>query len=381
MSLLHPYYIIAILYMLLFSIQEVYSGKSNRKALYVLAVYLVIIAGFRDNVGPDFGSYKGIYVYSDTKDYISILFAALSIEGGQPMELEWLFVLINKLLLNIFNAPFYMLTFVIAALVTFFKTKFVEENTYYPFTFLLFIFIPGFFIGESGQIRQNLGCFIGYYAIRYIKERNLWMYLLWIYLAAGIHNVCFLLLPMYWVARIPINKTIMLVCIIASIFASPFEVYRVFGDFLGNIAGDNTLVAGFNGYVDEGVGGERLNGGFGLPELMMAICTTFLFVFDTAMKEKYPYYEYHRNYTVIGICFYFIFRNNPIFSSRLTGTFFAFGYLLVPNTMYVVNEGTRKLIHAFIISLVVFYFVVFSSFKNITAGRFTIDLYKNHILP
>ncbi|MCU7614798.1 EpsG family protein [Chryseobacterium sp. GMJ5] len=381
MSLLHPYYIIAILYMLFFSFQEVYSGKSNRKALYVLAVYLVIIAGFRDSVGPDYGSYRGIYAYSDTKDYVSIFYAALSMEGKQPMELEWLFVLINKLLLNIFNAPFYMLTFVVAALVTFFKTKFVEENSYYPFTFLLFIFIPGFFIGECGQIRQNLGCFMGYYAIRYIKQRNLWMYLLWIYLAAGIHNVCYLLIPMYWIARIPLNKAWMLILILISIFMSPFEVYRYFGTFLGNIAQGNVLVEGFNGYVNEGMGIERLNGGFGVPEAMMAICTTFLFVFDSAMREKYPYYEYHRNYTVIGICFYFIFRNNPIFSSRLTGTFFAFGYLLVPNTMYAVSEKMRRGIHLFIISLVVFYFIVFSSFKNITAGRFTIDLYKNHILP
>jgi transmembrane protein EpsG len=69
-------------------------------------------------------------------------------------------------------------------------------------------------------------------------------------------------------------------------------------------------VEGFNGYIDETV--QRLNGGFGIPEVMMGILTFFLFFFDTQMKEKFPY-EYHRNYAVIGICFYFIFRNNPIF--------------------------------------------------------------------
>ncbi len=145
------------------------------------------------------------------------------------------------------------------------------------------------------------------------------------------------------------------------------------------MAKENTLVDGFNGYVNESV--ERLNGGFGIPEAMLAICTAFLFIFDTKMKEKYPYYEYHRNYTVIGICFYFIFRNNPIFSSRLTGTFLAFSYILIPNTMFVVSKGMRTAIHSFIICLVIFNFVVFSMFKNITAGRFTIDLYHNHILP
>ncbi|WP_288376484.1 EpsG family protein [uncultured Chryseobacterium sp.] len=380
MSLLHPYFLIAIIYMMFFSFQEVYSGKTNKPALYFLSAYLVILAGFREDVGPDYGSYKGIYVYSDTKDYISILYEALSLKGGpQIVELEWLYVLINKILLNVFNAPFYMLTFVVAALVTFFKTKFAEENTYYPFTFLLFIFVPGFFFGESGQIRQNLGCFMVYFALRYIKERKLWMYLLWVYLAAGIHNVCYIMIPMYWVVRIPLNKFWMIVFILTSIFLSPFEVYRVFGSFLEKVAGGSNVAIGFNGYMDESV--ERLRGGFGIPEGMLLITTVFLFSFDSLMKKKYPYYEYHRNYAVIAICFYFIFRNNPIFSSRLTGVFMAFTYLLIPNAMYVVSSGTRKLIHLFIMALVVFNIIVFSSFGNITKGRFSIDLYKNFILP
>ncbi|MCD1115783.1 EpsG family protein [Chryseobacterium turcicum] len=379
MSLLHPYYIIAIIYMLIFSFQEVYVKKVEKKWLWFLAGYLIIIAGLRNEVGPDYGSYIGIYIYSDTKDYVSIFMKALFMEGPQPMELEWLFVLINKILINVFNAPFYMLTLVIAAITIILKVEYIDDNTFYPFTFILFLFIPGFFVGESGQIRQCLGTYAVYYAIRFIKEKNLWMYLLCIYLAAGIHNVCYLFLPMYWVARIPMNKFWMLTLIIASIFASPFEIYKVFGGFLDSIAGDNMLVVGFNGYMDESV--ERLNGGFGIPEGMMMILTFFLFCFDTPMKEKFPYYEYHRNYAVVGICFYFIFRNNPIFSSRLAGTFIIFAYILIPNAMYVVSLNKKKIIHSFIIALVLFYFVVFSSFQNIKSGRFTIDLYKNHLLP
>ncbi|MBO6186439.1 MAG: EpsG family protein [Chryseobacterium sp.] len=379
MSLLHPYYIIALVFILIFSFQEVYGEKVKKKWLWFLAGYLIIIAGLRNEVGPDYGSYIGIYIYSDTKDYVSIFMKALSMEGPQPMELEWLFVLINKILVNVFNAPFYMLTLVIAAITIFFKIEYIDDNTFYPFTFLLFMFIPGFFIGESGQIRQCLGSFMAYYAIRFIKEEKLWMYLLCIYLAAGIHNVCYIFLPMYWIARVPMSKFWMLTLIIASILASPFEVYRAFGTFLDNIASDVMIVEGFNGYIDESV--ERMNGGFGIPEGMMVILTFFLFYFDTPMREKFPYYEYHRNYAIIGICFYFIFRNNPIFSSRLAGAFIGFSYIIIPNAMFVVSYGTKRLIHAFIIALFLFNFVVFSSFKNIVNGRFTSELYKNHLLP
>jgi transmembrane protein EpsG len=379
MSLLHPYYIIAMLYMLFFSIQEVFGNKVEKKWFWFLGIYLMIIAGLRDDVGPDYGSYLGLYIYSDTKSYYSIFMKMLHLEGSEILDVEWLYTLINKVVLNIFDAPFYILTFIIAIFAISFKVEYTEDNTFYPFTFTLFMFIPGFFIGESGQIRQNLGTFIVYFAIRYIKERKLWHYLFFIFLGSGIHSVCYMFLPMYWIARIPLNKAVMLILIITSVFLSPFEVYRGLGDFLGNMAGDNMLVEGFNGYVGESV--ERLNGGFGIPEGMMVILTFFLFVFDTKMKELYPYYEYHRNYAVIGICAYFIFRNNPIFSSRLAGAFIGFSYIIIPNAMYVVSKRVKGLIYTFIISLVVFNFIVFSVFNNIKAGRFTIDLYRNHILP
>ncbi|NML58615.1 EpsG family protein [Chryseobacterium cheonjiense] len=379
MSLLHPYYLIAIIYMLIFSIQEVFVKKVDKKWFWVLAVYLIIIAGLRDNVGPDYGSYKGIYIYSDTKDYISIIRKALHIEGSESVEIEWLYALINKILLNVFNAPFYIVTLIIATFAMFFKVEYTEDNTFYPFTYTLFMFIPNFFIGESGQIRQNLGTFVIYFAIRYIKERNLWKYLFWVFIATGIHNVCYLFLPMYWLVKLRLNRFVMLTLIIASIFASPFEIYRVFGSFLDNISSDSVLVEGFNGYVEESI--ERLNGGFGVPEAMMAILTFFLFTFDKQMEEKYPYYEYHKVFAVFGICMYFIFRNNPIFSSRMAGAFIGFSYIIIPNAMYVVSQNAKRLIYAFIIFLVIFNFILFSTFNNITAGRFTIDQYKNFILP
>ncbi|WP_245168929.1 EpsG family protein [Chryseobacterium sp. RR2-3-20] len=379
MSLLHPYFLIAMVYMLFFSVQEVFGRKVDKKWFWVLAVYLMILAGLRNNVGPDYGSYVMIYVYSDTKQYIDIFLKALHIQGSENVDLEWLYALINKVLMNVFNAPFYFVTLIIAICAIIFKVEYTEDNTFYPFTFTLFMFIPNFFIGESGQIRQNLGTFIVYFAIRYIKERKLLLYLFWMFIATGIHNVCYLFIPMYWLVKVPINRFWMLTLIIGSILLSPFEVYRIFGDYLNGLSSDSMLVEGFTGYIDQTT--ERLNGGVGIPEVMMAILTFFLFTFDDKMMEKYPYYEYHKVYAVLGICLYFIFRNNSIFSSRMAGAFIGFAYIIIPNTMYVVSANTKRAIYTFIIALVLFNFIVFSSFKNIIGGRFTIELYKNFILP
>ncbi len=379
MHLLHPYYLIAIIYILFFSIQEVFGNKVDKKWFWFLGVYLVIIAGLRDGVGPDYGTYKGLYYYSAYINYTDIFAKALHINSEDKVGIEWLYALISKIIISVFNAPFYILTLVIAILAIIFKIEYTEDNTFYPFTFTLFMFIPGFFVGESGQIRQNLATFIVYFSIRYIKERKLWYYLFWMFIASGIHSVSYMFLPMYWLVRIPMKKWLMLVLIIGSIIVSPFEIYKLFGNFLEGMTTDSDLVTGFNGYMSETV--ERINGGFGIPEAMMLILTFFLFAFDNKMEEKYPYYEYHKVYAVIGICLYFIFRNNSIFSSRLAGAFIGFAYIIIPNSMYVVSKSKKALIYSFIIFLFLFNFIVFSSFNNIIKGNFTIDRYNNYLLP
>lgn len=379
MSLLHPYFLVPAIVLLFLSFAEVYgSSKPSTKYLYFFGAWFSIVAGFRYYVGADYGAYKGIYLfYSNEITYSEIIKKSLYMDS--KVYLEWFYVLINKLLLDIFKAPFHILTFLIAITAIFTHYKYVKENSFYPYTYIILLMFPNFFIGECGQIRQNLGGILGYYAIKYVKERNLPMYLLFIHLAGGIHNVCYLLLPMYWLVKIPLNKFIMALLFVGSVIASPFHLYNYFGDFLDSIMPNSDAVITFNGYTNDTV--ERINGGFGLPEFTIAVFVIFLFRFDTQMKEKLPYYEYFRNYSVIGVCFYFIFRDNPIYSSRLSGIFLTACAMIIVNTMYVAKIQTRRMIHLYFVFFIILNFVVFSSFKNITKGKFAIDLYENVILP
>nr|WP_238554964.1 EpsG family protein [Chryseobacterium sp. P1-3] len=161
MSLLHPYYIIAIIYMLIFSIREVFGKKVDKKWFWFLGIYLIILAGLRNQVGPDYGSYLGIYIYSDTKSYYSIFMKMLHLEGTETLDVEWLYTLINKILLNIFNAPYYVLTLIIAIFAIIFKVEYTEDNTFYPFTFTLFMFIPNFFYWGKRADKTESGNFYG----------------------------------------------------------------------------------------------------------------------------------------------------------------------------------------------------------------------------
>lgn len=382
MHLLHPYYLVPAIIILFLSFAEVYgSKKPSPKYLIPIAIWFILVVGFR-NAGPDYGSYKSIYFwYSTNSDYIEIFKKALRMDSS--VDMEWLYILINKLIFDIFQAPpFFIVTFFLALISIPLNYLNIKENSLYPYTTVLLFFFPSFFIGENGQMRQALGTIICYYSIRFIKERKLWYYLFAIYLAMGIHNVCIFFLPMYWLARIPINKTVMATAIIGSMILSPFEIYNYFGSFLQDFIPNSTLTTGFNNYINMDIDtGERLAGAFGIPEGNALLSTVLLFTFDTDMKQKYPYYEYMRNFCVLGLCFFFIFRGSVVFSSRLTGIFFtATGYLM-PYAMYSANNMNKKLVHTIIICYCLFNFIVFSSFQTIVRGRFTIDTYTNFLLP
>ncbi len=379
MSLLHPYFLIPAILLLYLSFMEVYGNKKpSLKYLYYFGAWFSIVAGLRYYVGADYGAYKGIYLfYSNDFPYSEILKKSIYMDSNVYME--WLYVLINKILLDVFKAPFHILTFLIAIITIFTNYNYIKENSFYPYTYIILLMFPNFFIGECGQIRQNMGGALGYYAIRYIKERNLPMFLLFIHLAGGIHNVCYLLLPMYWLVKIPLNKFIMALLFTTSVILSPFHIYNYFGSFLDSIMPNSDAVNTFNGYMSDTV--ERINGGFGLPEFTISIFVIILFTFDTQMKEKLPYYEYFRNYSVIGVCFYFIFRDNPIYSSRLTGIFIAASGMVIVNALYVANTQIKKFLYAYLVFSILFNFVIFSSFKNITKGNFTFDRYRNVLLP
>ncbi|MFY7815738.1 MAG: EpsG family protein [Chryseobacterium taeanense] len=378
MHLLHPYYLVPFIIILCLSFAEAYRDeKPSTKYLIPIAAWFILVVGFRD-AGPDYGSYKNIYFwYSSHTNYTDIFRKALKLDS--PLDMEWLYILINKLIFDVFLAPpFYIVTFFLALISIPLNYINIKENSLYPYTTILLFFFPSFFIGENGQMRQALGTIICYFSIRFIKERKVWYYLICIYLAMGIHNVCIFFLPMYWLARVPINKTIMATAIIGSIILSPFGIYKYFGSLLPE---ESSLMTGFNNYINLSNTTERLNGGIGVPEGNAILSTIFLFAFDNNMKEKYPYYEYMRNFCVLGICFFFIFRTSTIFSSRLTGIFFtATGYLM-PYAMYSANGGNRKIIHTIIICYSLFNFIIFSSFKNIERGKFTIDTYSNFLLP
>ncbi|UHO38628.1 EpsG family protein [Chryseobacterium capnotolerans] len=377
MDLLPLYFLIVFFVLLFLTFKEYSGGYVDPATLYGICFFQIILIGLRNDVGPDYGSYKGIFDYSYIYDYGTILMNGIPFSGAPKLGIEWLYILMNRVVFDL-GLPFSIITLLVAIISLTLVYKFLIKNSDYPTLLLLLGFIPGMLISTGGQMRQSVAGGIMFYSFIFIKERKFWKYFICVYLAAGFHTSAWATLPLYWLVKLPLNKFWIFILVLASMILSPFKVYEQLGVFLNMIAGGSSISDGINGYMEEQY--ARINGGFGIPEILMVLYTCFILYFNDKLEEKSPYYEYYRNVTVIGICAFFILRENPILSSRLVGVFMGFVMLLMGNALSVVSKREKQIIFSGLLFIIFFNFCIFSIF-NAKKANYSIDTYKNFVLP
>ncbi|MPT30721.1 MAG: EpsG family protein [Chryseobacterium sp.] len=371
MIFLHPVFTILFLLLILFSFLEVYGKDGEKKsfAIWLIGAWMVIIIGFRGNVGADYPIYRSFYsLYFPAVDYSQIFDRMLFRKSS--IDIEWMYVLLNKVVFT-FGGPFQSFTFVSALITIGLKLRVFYQNSAFPvFTVLLF-FIPGFFIADSGHMRQALGMTVCIFSYQFIKERKVWWFLLCLYVAYGFHKSAIIFLPAYWLVTVPLNSSRIFYAIIISVILSPFHVYNLFSSFLDGLNLQD-VSNGYNGYIGyEDKASSFMDG-------TMILNSFLLIAYDKAACKKILYYEYMRNIVIVGICLYFIFRDNPVFSTRLVGVYIGFIPLVVANILASLDLNIKRFWHLFYVLFMVFYYFVFARYQG-NAGRFTPETYRNFL--
>ena len=372
MPILHPAFTILFVMLILFSFQEVYSNEDKKSSfpIWVIAIVMIVLAGLRGNVGADYPIYRSFYnLYFPTLDYSDVVDKMLMRKSD--LDIEWMYVLLNKFVFA-FGGPFQSFTFVSACLTLGFKLWTFKKDSAYPVFSALLLFLPGYFIAARGHMSHALGmaeCILSY---QFIKERKLFWYLLCIYIAYGFHKSASIFLPAYWLVLIPLNANRIFYAIVACVILSPFQIYNLFAGFLGSL-NLQEVSNGYNGYIGyEDKASSFMDG-------TVILYSFLLIMYDKAASQRVWYYEYIRNIMVVGVCLYFIFRDNPVFSTRLVGVYIGFGSLLIPNIIYGMEKiSTKRFWHFFFVVFMIFYYFVFASFQGL-AGRFTPDTYMNFL--
>lgn len=375
MVFLHPVFTFLFVFMAISSYLELYVLKKKTPFfLIVSGVALIILAGFRYFVGADYPIYRNLYMgFSLYIDYSDVFKKAIFQPSKE--QIEWIYVLLNKVLFDL-GMPFYMVTFMMVLMSVSLKFTTIYQNSPLPVLGAMMYFMPLFFFEDSGQIRQGMGVAICVFSYRYIKARNLPMFLLMMYIALGFHKTAVAFLPAYWIVKIPMNKARIIAVIVIAILLSPFEVYRIFGSLIDNI-GSQDVSDGFSGYVNDSQFGQSV--AFGLADIIKIFFIYILYKFDEDGCREVEYYEYMRNLAVFGLFLFYIFRGNRIFAIRLPGAYMFFmSVFVVPSIVYAAKTRVQRVLHTtFLVYLFLMYFN-FSS-NNGKAGNFTTSKYRNYL--
>ena len=371
MIFLHPAFTALFILLILFSFQEVYRSEEKKSALAIwfIAVFMIVLVGFRGNVGADYPIYRSFYsLYFPTVDYSQIVDRMFFRQSS--IDIEWMYVLLNKWVFA-FGGPFQTFTLVSAIITIGVKLRIYYQNSLYPIFTVLLFFIPGFFIADSGHMRQALGMTMCLVSYQFIKSRKFWWFLLCLYVAYGFHKSAIIFLPAYWLVLIPMNSNRIFYAIIACVILSPFQVYNLFSGFLSGLNLQD-VSNGYNGYIGyEDKASSFMDG-------VMVLNSLLVIAYDKVASKKIWYYEYMRNIVVVGVCLYFIFRDNPVFSTRLVGVYISFTCIIIPNIIASLNLNMKRVWHLFFVGFMIFYYFVFASYQG-NAGRFTPDRYQNFL--
>ena len=373
MPILHPIFIVIFLFLAVASYYEVFRLEKKQVVFVWIAGLLMLIAvGFRLDVGADYPVYKQLF--SDFSIYVNYSDVwAKALFQQNTLEIEWLFVLINKVVFNL-GFPFYIVTFIMALITMSLKFSAIYQNVEFPALALLFYFMPIMFFEDSGQMRQGIGIAFSVYSFKYIKSREVWKFLFFIYLALAFHKTSIVFLPAYWLVRIPLNSQRIFWILIVALISSPLELYRLGGDLFSSMAPQD-ISGAYTGYLDDRYYGTEVE--TGLNDLVKFVWIFILIRFDKKGCDEVWYYEYMRNLAVFGLALFYFFRANEIFAVRLPGAYMFFvAMFCLPNIVYAVQDRFRQVLYLGFMtyfSMMFFYFGSGNGYK----GRFTSEGYQN----
>ena len=373
MPVLHPIFIAIFLILATASYIEIFKTKKKQSIfLWVAGILIVVAVGFRTDVGADYPVYRTLFSgFALYTSYGDVLDKALFRPNAE--EIEWLFVFLNKIIFDV-GLPFYFVTLVMAILAVSLKFTSIYENVEFPALAALFYFMPVMFFEDSGQMRQGLGIAVSVFSFKYIKERNLWMFLLCMYIALGFHKTSIVFIPAYWLAKIPLNKTRIFWILIISLLISPLELYKFGGSLFENVTPQDVGGA-YTGYLNDRYYGSEVD--TGLNDIVKLFWIIILIRYDNEGCEKVWYYEYMRNLAVFGLAMFYFFRTNEIFAVRLPGAYLFFLTMFcLPNLLYAVRDSLKSMLY---LGFMTYLTMMFFYFGQGTAdrGRFTAGKYQN----
>lgn len=309
-----------------------YMQLAKWRNLYFLfpIVIFVFTFGLRYDVGMDFFNYKD------------------SFELGDNEKFEWLYASVSRIL-QYLNASFYLFLSILVLVYFCFLYKSLGHIAVIAPYCIFFFFCLGPFTFQLNGIRQAISFAIFLYAIRFIEQRNFFLYLILVILASGIHAFSMILLPCYFlngISKKEIPFSIIMFCYIFSCLFGENLLGRTVEILLGN--SDYLKLAGYGSYLETlGENKMTFNSGIGM-KILQFMDILVLFYYPKVWKIFETRFNLYFLLFFIGLLLYNIvgldLLGNRAIYCFISIRFIVYGYLMY----YLLRNIKKNKIHLFI---------------------------------
>ena len=307
------------------------TGHKIHKLIFLC--FLIILIGFRYNVGTDWSEYESVY-------------NALNFQNFNISRFGFLF----SFLMMIFKSL--GLSFMAFSFVIFFISLVLIEKTISKFSknyfFSFFIYLNTIFlIFHINGIRQGIALSIIFYSIKYILNNNKSRYMFSVILASFFHISAIIFLPVYWLRKLKINKIKLFFTILISLFILHFNPFSIMVENAAKYLNFENIVWYIN---NEYYNPINL---FDVQVIARLFILLVLSFFIQKIKENTLLDTLFKIY-LIGFLVYCFFSFNQDISYRLSFYFKIFEIILISNVGFYIKDRLKKFLFFITIFMVFF---------------------------
>ncbi len=153
---------------------------------------LILVAGLRFKVGTDYTNYAIIYHDANAPN-------AIGPSGIKGIEIG--FIWLCRLCYQFTASPFLMFFVVAAAISILFVLALRDYSKNFWFSCFLFV-ATGEYTSTFNGIRQALATAIVFFATRYLINRQMWRYFLFVGIASLFHSSALVMIPIYFIVNV-----------------------------------------------------------------------------------------------------------------------------------------------------------------------------------
>jgi hypothetical protein len=314
-------YVFTFITLLLLSIAEVF--YDNKKIVLIGGSLLAILAGLRYYSGYDFVSYY--YFFYDLTGLPDVFNGSIDAEPG--------YLLLNYLFLKL-GLNYYAFILFFAFLSMGLLVNYLYKNVPYPSLILFYYFSRFFLARDMGQIRGSIASIILLYSVKYMKQKQLFRFLLVVGIASLFHITALIFIVGYVYENYLYDGSRLQVMVLFCLAVTAGIVVQIPQLYLWAVPDRYAPYFTNPAYT----GGQWLLN----PVLLMQLLIFFGTLLFTNVRKDEKYRTYHNLYFLASLIL-IAFGNLATVGGRLSSPFATYEMFVAP--YFILNFTKNKMVN------------------------------------